>query len=62
MNIKPKMRRPIFPRKKAEENLNKVLCEILMKGALLFTNHLTSFLQTQGKVTTPNRQLDKAEQ
>ena len=46
MNIKPKMRRPIFPRKNAEEYLNKVLCEILMNGALLFTNHLTSFLQT----------------
>ena len=62
MNIKPKMRRPIFPRENAEENLSKVLCEILMNGALLFTSHLTSFLQTQGKVSTPNRQLDKAEQ
>lgn len=46
MNIKPQMRRPIFPGKNAEEYLSKVLCEILMKGALLFTNHLTSFLQT----------------
>lgn len=60
MNIKPKMRRPVFPRKNAEEYLSKVLCGTLMKGALL-TNHLTSFLQTPGKVTTPNRQLDKAE-
>ena len=61
MNIKPTIRRPIFPRKNAEEYLNKVLFEILMKGALLLPVILLASSKLIGKVMTPNRQLDKAE-
>lgn len=61
MNIKPIMRRPIFPEKNAEESLNKVFLEILVKGALLLPVILLVSSKLTGKVETPDRQLDKAE-
>lgn len=43
MNIKPIMRRPIFPRKNSEEHLNKFLV-ILLEGGTALTSHLINFI------------------
>lgn len=44
MNIKPIMRRPIFPRKNSEEHLNKVFLVILLEGGTALTSHLINFI------------------
>lgn len=45
MNIEPIMRRATFPKKNAEEYLNKVFCNPGAGGTAL-TSHLISFFQT----------------